>query len=157
MPCAGECGHCAFDLLELDGRDLRREPIEKRKALLAKLLRGSHLSLVLNESLGAVAASDESQELENATGRAGAMQSTCARIYKDSYALEKISLVSLRLLEAGAAFFCSLRLEVATRAKELSLWRSAQNKGPDRSRGQVELPERLSKVGGSLKSAPGRR
>jgi len=32
--------HCAFDLLELDGRDLRREPIEKRKALLAKLLRG---------------------------------------------------------------------------------------------------------------------
>jgi bifunctional non-homologous end joining protein LigD len=41
--------HCAFDLLELDGRDLRREPIEKRKAMLAKLLRGSHLSIVLNE------------------------------------------------------------------------------------------------------------
>jgi bifunctional non-homologous end joining protein LigD len=36
-------------LLELDGRDLRREPIEKRKAMLAKLLRGSHLSIVLNE------------------------------------------------------------------------------------------------------------
>jgi ATP-dependent DNA ligase len=41
--------HCAFDLLELDGKDLRREPIEKRKVLLAKLLRGSHLSIVLNE------------------------------------------------------------------------------------------------------------
>ena len=41
--------HCAFDLLELDGKDLRREPIEKRKELLAKLLRGSHLSIVLNE------------------------------------------------------------------------------------------------------------
>jgi bifunctional non-homologous end joining protein LigD len=40
---------CAFDLLELDGRDLRREPIEERKALLAKLLNGSHLSIVLNE------------------------------------------------------------------------------------------------------------
>ena len=45
----------AFDLLELDGKDLRRRPIETRKALLAKLLRerqrfeGSHLSLVLNE------------------------------------------------------------------------------------------------------------
>jgi len=26
--------HCAFDLLELDGRDLRRQPIEKRKELL---------------------------------------------------------------------------------------------------------------------------
>jgi bifunctional non-homologous end joining protein LigD len=41
--------HCAFDLLELDGRDLRREPIERRKALLAKLLKGSQLSIVLNE------------------------------------------------------------------------------------------------------------
>jgi len=40
---------CAFDLLELDGKDLRREPIEKRKALLAELLRGSKLSIVLNE------------------------------------------------------------------------------------------------------------
>lgn len=29
----------AFDLIELDGRDLRREPIEERKAMLAKLLR----------------------------------------------------------------------------------------------------------------------
>jgi len=36
-------------LLELDGRDLRREPIEKRKRLLGKLLRGSQLSIVLNE------------------------------------------------------------------------------------------------------------
>jgi ATP dependent DNA ligase domain len=29
--------HCAFDLLELDGEDLRRQPVEKRKALLARL------------------------------------------------------------------------------------------------------------------------
>ena len=40
---------CAFDLLELNGKDLRREPIEKRKELLAKLLKGSHVSIVLNE------------------------------------------------------------------------------------------------------------
>jgi bifunctional non-homologous end joining protein LigD len=40
---------CAFDLLDLDGRDLRREPIEERKRLLARLLRGSNLSIVLNE------------------------------------------------------------------------------------------------------------
>jgi bifunctional non-homologous end joining protein LigD len=40
---------CAFDLLELDGRDLRREPIETRKALLAKLLKGQHVSIVLNQ------------------------------------------------------------------------------------------------------------
>jgi bifunctional non-homologous end joining protein LigD len=35
--------------LELDGRDLRREPIEERKRLLAKLLRGCRLSIILNE------------------------------------------------------------------------------------------------------------
>ena len=30
---------CAFDLIELDGVDLRREPLETRKATLASLLR----------------------------------------------------------------------------------------------------------------------
>jgi ATP-dependent DNA ligase len=41
--------HCAFDLLEVDGQDLRQFPIEKRKNALAELLRDSHLSIVLNE------------------------------------------------------------------------------------------------------------
>jgi bifunctional non-homologous end joining protein LigD len=42
--------HCAFDLLELNGEDLRRQPIEERKWWrLANLLHDSHLSLVLNE------------------------------------------------------------------------------------------------------------
>ena len=42
---------CAFDLLELDGKDLRRRPIEERKGLLAKLLHDSDsdLSIVLNQ------------------------------------------------------------------------------------------------------------
>jgi len=42
---------CAFDLLELDGKDLRRRPIEERKGLLAKLLHDSDsdLAVVLNE------------------------------------------------------------------------------------------------------------
>jgi bifunctional non-homologous end joining protein LigD len=42
---------CAFDLLELDGRDLRRRPIEERKGLLAKLLHDSDsdLGIVLNK------------------------------------------------------------------------------------------------------------
>jgi bifunctional non-homologous end joining protein LigD len=39
---------CAFDLLELDGRDLRRKPIETRKESLAHLLNGSDCSLVPN-------------------------------------------------------------------------------------------------------------
>jgi bifunctional non-homologous end joining protein LigD len=29
---------CAFDLLELDGEDLRRTPIEERKRILAKVM-----------------------------------------------------------------------------------------------------------------------
>src|SRR5262249_2665665 len=41
--------HVAFDLLELNGKDLRRQPVEIRKHHLAKLLKGSHLSIVLNE------------------------------------------------------------------------------------------------------------
>jgi bifunctional non-homologous end joining protein LigD len=40
---------CAFDLLQVDGRDLRREPLEARKRALSKLLRRSHSSVVVNE------------------------------------------------------------------------------------------------------------
>jgi ATP-dependent DNA ligase len=40
---------CAFDLIELDGADLRREPIEERKRQLARLLlRKPTLGLALN-------------------------------------------------------------------------------------------------------------
>src|SRR5580692_10746180 len=40
---------CAFDLLELDGEDLRRMPIETRKLTLKSLLRGKHAGIVFNE------------------------------------------------------------------------------------------------------------
>jgi len=40
---------CAFDLLELDEKDLRRKPIEQRKELLARLLNGSRVSIVFNK------------------------------------------------------------------------------------------------------------
>jgi bifunctional non-homologous end joining protein LigD len=43
-----------FDLLELDGADLRREPLERRKAALAKLLRRSHDGMQLVEHIEAV-------------------------------------------------------------------------------------------------------
>ena len=39
---------CAFDLLELDGKDLRREPIETRKSTLKSLLRGKHAGIAFN-------------------------------------------------------------------------------------------------------------
>jgi bifunctional non-homologous end joining protein LigD len=39
----------AFDLIELEGEDLRRSPIESRKRKLAKLVRNPHLGIVLNE------------------------------------------------------------------------------------------------------------
>jgi bifunctional non-homologous end joining protein LigD len=38
-----------FDLIALDGEDLRRWPIEDRKRKLAKLVRGPHPGIVLNE------------------------------------------------------------------------------------------------------------
>ena len=41
----------AFDLLELNGTDLRREPIEVRKATLASMLRKSRPGVRLNEHL----------------------------------------------------------------------------------------------------------
>jgi bifunctional non-homologous end joining protein LigD len=41
----------AFDLLELNGRDLRRRPIEDRKTTLAKLLRGAKPGLHWNEHI----------------------------------------------------------------------------------------------------------
>ena len=39
---------CAFDLLELDGEDLRREPIEVRKATLKGLLRRARAGIAFN-------------------------------------------------------------------------------------------------------------
>jgi bifunctional non-homologous end joining protein LigD len=41
----------AFDLIELDGEDLRHEPIERRKAALAKLIRRAKTGLVLNDHI----------------------------------------------------------------------------------------------------------
>ncbi len=39
---------CAFDLLELDGVDLRREPIEVRKRTLSRLLRRKYAGISFN-------------------------------------------------------------------------------------------------------------
>ncbi len=43
----------AFDLIELNGNDLRREPLEKRKAALTRLLVRAHHGVHLNEHLEA--------------------------------------------------------------------------------------------------------
>ena len=40
---------CAFDVLELDGRDLRHMPIEERKRILAKLLSHPHEGIAFNK------------------------------------------------------------------------------------------------------------
>jgi bifunctional non-homologous end joining protein LigD len=40
---------CAFDLIELDGADLRRSPIEHRKQKLARLVRTPRPGIVVNE------------------------------------------------------------------------------------------------------------
>jgi bifunctional non-homologous end joining protein LigD len=41
---------CAFDLLEVNGEDIRQEPIEDRKRRLAGLLRLPHQGIALNET-----------------------------------------------------------------------------------------------------------
>jgi bifunctional non-homologous end joining protein LigD len=41
----------AFDLIELNGKDLRHQPIERRKAARAKLIRWTKTGLVLNEHI----------------------------------------------------------------------------------------------------------
>jgi bifunctional non-homologous end joining protein LigD len=43
----------AFDLLELDGEDLRREPLERRKILLMRLLARARVGLQVNDHLAA--------------------------------------------------------------------------------------------------------
>ena len=43
---------CALDLLEVDGEDIRREPIEGRKRRLAGLLRLPHGGIAINEHFG---------------------------------------------------------------------------------------------------------
>jgi ATP-dependent DNA ligase len=50
----GEVQLLGFDLLELDGTDLRREPLESRKATLASLLRRSRDGIQLVEHIEAV-------------------------------------------------------------------------------------------------------
>src|SRR5215470_12943490 len=44
----GDVHLCAFDLVELDGRDLRFQPLAERRRLLAKLVRKPRPGLVLN-------------------------------------------------------------------------------------------------------------
>jgi len=41
----------AFDLLELDGKDLRREPLERRKVLLMRLLARARIGLEINDHI----------------------------------------------------------------------------------------------------------
>jgi len=41
----------AFDLLQLDDADLRKEPIERRKAMLAKLLRFTQSGIIFNDHI----------------------------------------------------------------------------------------------------------
>jgi hypothetical protein len=52
---AGRRGHClilyAFEILELDGADLRRAPVEERKRALERLLRKAKPGLRLNEHI----------------------------------------------------------------------------------------------------------
>jgi bifunctional non-homologous end joining protein LigD len=57
---------CAFDLLEVDGKDLRRAPIEERKGTLAKLLRHPHAGIAYNRITTPTARSSTSKPARSA-------------------------------------------------------------------------------------------
>jgi ATP-dependent DNA ligase len=48
---------CAFDLIELDGYDLRQQPLEQRKAALADLLRNASGGIAFNKDFAGDGAS----------------------------------------------------------------------------------------------------
>ena len=65
---------CAFDLLEVNGEDVRPEPIEDRKRRLAGLLRLPHEGIALNERFngdGAVSTSTRARSAARASCRSG--------------------------------------------------------------------------------------
>jgi bifunctional non-homologous end joining protein LigD len=69
----------AFDLLELNGQDLRREPIEIRKRQLATLLRAAQVGLQLNEHIsepGDVVFRHASRWVSRASFRSGSARAT---------------------------------------------------------------------------------
>jgi bifunctional non-homologous end joining protein LigD len=61
---------CAFDLLELDGEDLRREPIETRKSTLKSLLRGKREGIAFNAHFTSRMARSSTVRLARSAARA---------------------------------------------------------------------------------------
>jgi ATP-dependent DNA ligase len=61
---------CAFDLIELDGEDLRREPIETRKSTLRSLLRGKHAGIAFNAHFTSRMAQSSTGRLARSAARA---------------------------------------------------------------------------------------
>ena len=60
---------CAFDLLELDGEDLRREPIETRKSTLKSLLRDKHAGIAFNAHFASRTARSSTGRLAHSAAR----------------------------------------------------------------------------------------
>jgi hypothetical protein len=73
---------CAFDLLEVDGEDLRQPPIELRKAGLTQLLRKPHSGIELDEHYVGLAISSirrPAGSAERASCRSGLARLTAPR------------------------------------------------------------------------------
>ncbi len=71
----------AFDLLELDGKDLRKLPLEKRRHQLSKLLRGQHDHVLFSRSLSADP--DTLMEQAQETGLEGIVAKRLTSRYED--------------------------------------------------------------------------
>jgi bifunctional non-homologous end joining protein LigD len=70
---------CAFDLLELDGEDLRREPIETRKSTLKSLLRGKQAGIAFNAHFIAQMAQSSTVRLARSAARASCRSASARR------------------------------------------------------------------------------
>jgi hypothetical protein len=124
---------CAFDLLELDGEDLRRLPIEVRKAGLIQLLHTPHPGIALNEHyVGHVARpgprrSRRSPPAGSRSGSASALCSGIPRATGESHDAGASSIGATRSVTAAPSGFLSAgsairrRVDPATRAGAGSL------------------------------------
>jgi bifunctional non-homologous end joining protein LigD len=87
----------AFDLLQLDGADLRKEPIEQRKAMLAKLLQPKQSGIVFNEHIEGLA-----QEIFEHACKLGYEGIVCKRIGSRYASGRSVDWVKLKNPECAA-------------------------------------------------------
>jgi bifunctional non-homologous end joining protein LigD len=89
---------CAFDLLQTDGANRRKEPIERRKAMLAKLLPSTQSGIIFNDHMEGSA-----QEIFEHTCRLGYEGIVCKRMGSRYVSGRSIDWLKLKNPDSAAA------------------------------------------------------